>query len=55
LNESNEHDADSSQRDGDPLDGLWHWSSHPMARFGITVGVLIALVLFFIALAQLTF
>jgi len=48
--------VDTAENHGnDPLAELWHWTDHPIAGFGMTIGVLIALVLFFIGLAQITF
>jgi len=44
-----------AERAGDPLDGLWHWSYHPVIRAGILIGILIALLIVFPLLAQVTF
>ena len=42
-------------RQGDPLEGLWHWSDHPAARIGIVLGILVASLILFPILAQWMF
>ena len=42
-------------RQGDPLDGLWHWSHHPLVRAAILIAILIGLLVAFPLLAQVTF
>lgn len=44
-----------TKREGDPLEGLWHWSDHPAARIGIALAIMAACLVLFPLLAQFTF
>jgi hypothetical protein len=55
-NPENAHTAEAAPpREGDPLDGLWHWTDHPLARTGMVIAVLLGLLILFPLLAQITF
>jgi hypothetical protein len=45
----------ATPREGDPLHDLWHWSQHPLARTGIIVAILLAILVAFPLLAQVVF
>lgn len=56
MNEPNAPTPPARQkREGDPLDGLWHWSDHPVARIGIALAIMAACLILFPLLAQITF
>ena len=42
-------------RQGDPLDGLWHWTDHPAVRAGFVIGILVAVLVAFPLIAQWMF
>lgn len=50
-----EEAVELTDRPGNPLEGLWHWHDHPLARFGIVIGVLAGIMLLLPILAQWTF
>ena len=47
--------AGAPPREGDPLEGLWHWTDHPVARLGIVIAVLAGVLVLFPLLAQAAF
>ena len=42
-------------RTGDPLEGLWTWRDHPVARVAFVIAALGAALVIFPLLAQITF
>lgn len=42
-------------RRGDPLEGLWTWRDHPVARYGMIAAILLGLLIVFPVLALWAF
>jgi hypothetical protein len=43
------------ERTGDPLEGLWKWSDHPLVRAGFVIAILLSCLVIFPLLAQVMF